>query len=105
MTTCTNLSYDLMLPEGSAIGNQRTGTAMGESPPMSRGAAGCEPAPRLERNRKRLERTARPCRPPLLTHVCKRGGRPPSAFRLLPCVSPPGACSPARVLIERDSLF
>ena len=31
-----------------------------------------------------LERAAGPCRPPLLTHVCKRGGRPPSAFRLLP---------------------
>lgn len=43
-----------------------------------------------------LERTTRPCRPPLLTRVCKRGGRPPSAFRLLPCGYPPGACSPAR---------
>ena len=24
---------------------------------------------------------------PVMTHVCKRGGRPPSAFRLLPCGS------------------
>src|ERR1035438_7304911 len=38
--------------------------------------------------------------PRYLTHVCKRGGCPPSAFRLLPCVSPPGACTPARVLIR-----
>ena len=45
---------------------------------------------------RKLERTTRPCRPPLLTLVCKRGGRPPSAFRLLPCGCPPGACSPAR---------
>jgi hypothetical protein len=46
-----------------------------------------------------MERTARPCRPPLLTLVCKRGGRPPSAFRLLPrgaTGAPPEACSPAR---------
>src|SRR3982750_3130702 len=35
-------------------------------------------------------------RPPLLTLVCKRGGRPPSAFRLLPCPCGPGACTPAR---------
>ena len=32
---------------------------------------------------------------PVLTHVCKRGGCPPCAFRLLPCGCPPGACSPA----------
>ena len=38
-----------------------------------------------------MERTARPCRPPLLTLVCKRGGRPPSAFRLLPCPSRAGS--------------
>jgi len=37
------------------------------------------------------ERAAGPCRPPLLTHVCKRGGRPPSAFRLLPCGQPAGS--------------
>src|ERR1035438_9144267 len=46
---------------------------------------------------RKVERTTWPCRPPLLTHVCQRGGRPPSAFRLLPCGSPPGACTPARV--------
>jgi hypothetical protein len=45
---------------------------------------GVAPAVALCR-RRILERAAGPCRPPLLTHVCKRGGRPPSAFRLLPC--------------------
>jgi len=44
--------------------------------------SGIEEGPRGRR--KGLERIARPCRPPLLTRVCKRGGCPPSAFRLLP---------------------
>jgi hypothetical protein len=43
------------------------------------------------------ERAAGPCRPPLLTHVCKRGGvrRAPSGFSLVR--NGPGACSPARI--------
>src|ERR1019366_3571812 len=45
--------------------------------------------------RRGRERTTRPYQPPALTHVNKRGGCPPSAFRLLPCGEPPGACSPA----------
>src|ERR1039458_3870417 len=42
------------------------------------------------------ERAAGPCRPPLLTHVCKRVGvrRAPLGFSL--AARPPGACSPAR---------
>src|ERR1019366_8210954 len=52
------------------------------------------PSRRLAGERER-ERTTRPYRPPALTHVNKRGGCPPSAFRLLPCGEPPGACSPA----------
>ena len=43
-----------------------------------------------------MERTTRPCRPPLLTLVAKRGGRPPSAFRLLPCRT---GMHPARSLL------
>jgi len=51
-----------------------------------------------------VERTARPCRPPLLTRVCKRGGRPPSAFRLLPG-GEPQELAHQRVMFEADSLF
>jgi len=41
---------------------------------------------------------------PVMTHVCKRGGRPPSAFRLLPCGNR-RELAHQRVVIESDSLF
>src|ERR1700686_5151002 len=45
---------------------------------------------------------------PVMTHVCKRGGRPPSAFRLLPCGAqgaPRQELAHQRVVIESDPYF